>query len=101
MFSNFIQTNLSLRKDAKSPFEKDMLKLMSSSIYEILLYNARKNNIDNKLVTNLKRFKELNSSPRFKESYPIDENKLIMKLPSDKIELKYPLFVGWFVSELS
>ena len=78
-----------------------MLKLMSSSIYEILLYNARKNNIDNKLVTNLKRFKELNSSPRFKESYPIDENKLIMKLPSDKIELKYPLFVGWFVLELS
>ena len=74
---------------------------MSNSIYGKLLYNAWKNNIDTKLVTNSKRFKELNSSPRFKQSYPIDQKKLIVKLSSDKIELNYPLFVGWYVLELS
>ena len=29
-----------------------------------------------------------------KKCYPIDENKLVMKLSSEKIELKYPVFVG-------
>ena len=40
LFSDFIQTNISLRKDAKSAFERDMFKLMSNSIYGKLLYNA-------------------------------------------------------------
>ena len=64
-------------------------------------YIMRKKNIDTKLVTNSKQFKELNSSLRFKECYPIDENNLIVELSSDKIDLKYPLFVGWYVLELS
>ena len=42
LFSDFIQTNISLRKDTKSPFEKDKFKLMSNGIYGKLLYNARK-----------------------------------------------------------
>ena len=77
-----------------------MFKLMFNSKYGKLLYNARKNNIDNELVTNSKRFNELNSSPHFKERYSIDENELIVKLSSDKIELNYPLFFGWYVLEL-
>ena len=42
LISDFIQTNISLRKDAKYSFEKDMFKLMSNLIYGKLLYNARK-----------------------------------------------------------
>ena len=67
-----------------------------------MLYNARKkNNIDTKLVTDSKRFRELNSSLRFKECYPIDENKFIIKQSTEKSELKYPLFVGWYILDLS
>ena len=28
--------------------------------------------------------------------YPIGEDKLLMKLSSDKMELRFPVFVGWF-----
>ena len=66
-----------------------------------MLYNARRKSIDTKLVTDSKRFNALNSNPRFKECYPIDENKLIVNLLSDKIESNYPLFVGWYILELS
>ena len=101
LFKDFIEKNIELRKNAKSPFEKDLFKLMSNSIYGKLLYNSRKNDTDTKLVTSEKRFDELVCNPRLKECFPISEEKLIMKLSSDKIELKYPLYVGWFVLELS
>ena len=80
---------------------KACLNSSLTQFMEKLLYNTRNNNIDTKLVTNSKRFKEFNSSPRFKECYPIDENKLIMKLSSDKTELKYHVFVGWYILEPS
>ena len=63
--------------------------------------NAIRSNVDTKLVTDSNRFKEPKSNPRFKKCYPIDENKLIVKLLSDKIALKNPMFVGWYVLELS
>ena len=102
IFSDFIQNNTSLRKDAKSPFEKDLFNFMSNSIYEKLLYNARKiNYIETKLITDSKRLIELNSNPCFKKCYPIDDNKLIVKLPFDKYKFEYPLFVGWYILKLS
>jgi len=101
LFKDFIEKNIELRTNAKSPFEKELFKLMSNSIYGKLLYNSRKNDTDTKLVTTEKRFDKLVCNPRLKECYPISENKLIMKLSADKIELKYPLYVGWFVLELS
>ena len=42
LFSDFIKTNFSLRKHAKSPFEKDMFKLIPNIICGELLYNAQK-----------------------------------------------------------
>ena len=33
LFKDFIEKNIELRKNAKSPFEKDLFKLMSNSIY--------------------------------------------------------------------
>ena len=74
---------------------------MSNSIYGKLLYNPRKNNIDTKIVTNEKRFSELVNNPRLQECFPVSENKVVMKLSSDKIELKYPLYAGFFILEKS
>ena len=54
-----------------------------------------KNNIDTKLVTKSKWFNDLDLGPRFKQCYQIDEIKLIVKLSSDEIELKYTVFVDW------
>ena len=33
LFKDFIEKNIELRTNAKSPFEKDLFKLMSNSIY--------------------------------------------------------------------
>ena len=101
VFKDYIEKNIELRKNAKSKFEKDLFKLFNNSIFGKTLYNARKNDVCTTLVTNEKRFDELSSNPRLKECYPISENKLIMKLSANKIELKYPLYVGFFILELS
>ena len=101
VFKEFINKNIDLRINSLSKFEMDLYKLMSNSIFGKLLYNPRKNNIDTKLVTTEKRFDELVCDPRLQECYPISEDKLIMKMSADKIELKYPLYAGWFILELS
>ena len=67
---------------------------MSNSLYGKLLCNARKHDTETKLVTNHNRFDELSSNPRLIECYPIDENKLTMKLPSDKVEIKSRYMLG-------
>ena len=82
---------INLRKNSKSAFEKDLYKLMSNGIYGKLLYNPRKNGVDTKLTTNEKWFLELVNNPRIKDCFVISENKLIMKLSANKIQLKYPL----------
>ena len=74
---------------------------MNNSVFGKLLYNPRKNDIETKLVTSEKRYEELVCNPRLKECYPISENKLVMKMSSDKIQLKYPLYVAWFILEKS
>ena len=56
--------------------------------------------METKRVTNEKRFDELSSNPLLKQYYLLDEDKLIMKLSFKKIELKYPLFIGWQALEL-
>ena len=98
VFKEYIEKNIKLRTNSSSAFEKDLYKLMSNSIYGKLLYNPRKNNIDTKIVTNEKRFSELVNNPRLQECFPVSENKVVMKLSSDKIELKYPLYAGFFYS---
>ena len=83
------------------PLNRTCSNLCGKAYMENRYKIREKNNIDTKLVTNSKQFKTLSSCPYFKGCYIIDENKLVVKLSSEKIELKYPVFVGWYVFQLS
>jgi len=100
-FKKYIEKNITLRKQSKNSFEKTFFKLLSNALYGRLLYNARKNSEVIKLITNKNRFLKLASSPFLKDCHIIDETNLLMNFRSSEIKLNTPLYIGWFVLELS
>ena len=101
IFNKFIQRNIELRRNAKNTFEKDLYKLLNNAIYGKLLYNARKHDLEVKIVSNKQTFARLVKDPFLHSVESIGDGKLLMKFKAKKIELKYPLFCGWAVLELS
>jgi hypothetical protein len=59
VFKEFTDQNIELRKNSPAEFERQLYKLMSNSIYGKLLYNARKNQTETKLITKSTRFDKL------------------------------------------
>ena len=101
LFKGFIEKNIELRTNSNSSNEKDLFKLMSNSIYGKLLYNPRKHCTRTKIVTCEKDYKKHANDPFLSETFPISKDKLIMKFMEKNVDLKYPLYIGWFVLELS
>ena len=101
LFKEFIEKNIELRKNSNSTSKKNLFKLMSNSIYGKLLFNVRKHCTQTKLITSQKEYMKHANDPFLIETIPIGADKLIMKFQEKNIDLKYPLYVGWFVLELS
>ena len=72
-----------------------------NQLYIKLLYNARKHDTERKFVNEVSDFKNLVSDPRFTEFYRINDNAVIIRLASQKIQLKHPMHLGWYVLEVS
>ena len=83
-----------MRKAAKTKPMQELFESNFKSIYGKLLYDARKQDTEIKLVTNETRFDEFSRNPRLKLCYLFDENELIMKFNFDKNVLNYPLSAG-------
>ena len=98
---DFIQKNINLRRNATNSFDKDLYKLINNSIYGKFMYNARKHDMEVKLVSNHQTFARLVKNPFLHSVTPIGKNKLLMKFKAKSVELKYPLFIGWSILELS
>ena len=101
IFSQFIKKNIELRKNSVNSFDRDLYKLINNSIYEKLLYNARKHDLENKIVCNQQTFERLVKDPFLHSVDPIEKGKIVMRFNAKKIELKYPLYCGWAVLEKS
>ena len=71
----FIMKNLEFRNNASSKLMKSIYKLMSNALFGKLLFRARKNATETKLVTNPERFRRLARDPFLKECFPISENR--------------------------
>lgn len=69
----WIDFNTEKRKEAKSDFEKDMLKLMNNAVYGKTMENAR-NHIDFELVSTQERIQKCVNNPNYKGCHIIMKN---------------------------
>ena len=73
MVKAYIDMNTKLRKQAKSEFEKDFLKLMNNSVFGKAMENVRKHR-DIKLVTTEDKRIKLVSEPNYHTAKQFSEN---------------------------
>ena len=73
MVKAYIDMNTKLRKEAKSEFEKDFLKLMNNSVFGKAIENVRKHR-DIKLVTTEDKRIKLVSEPNYHTAKQFSEN---------------------------
>lgn len=106
----YIDLNTSLRKNAKTPFEQDLFKLLNNSIFGKTLEDSEKR-VDVKLVNqwcqkNNKTKKnccanKLIARPNFHSASIFSENLVAIQMRPEKIILDKPIYIGFTVLELS
>ena len=99
VFRNYIRRNIELRNAALTPFERNLFKLFSNSLFGKLLFNAEKNQIRTYIVTTLTDFQEKINNIFLTDAYPIDDDKVIIKLRDNNIRLNHPQYIGFFILE--
>jgi hypothetical protein len=100
-FKSYINKNITLRTNATSKSEKSFYKLLNNAIYGKCLYQARKHSSRVRLITSPKLFEKYITNLMLKECIPISSDKLLMNFHCEKIKLNYPLYIGWYVLEMS
>ena len=79
----YIDMNTELRKEAKNDFEKDLFKLMNSSVFGKAMENIRKHK-DIKLVTTDKKRSKLVSEPNYHTINLISEDLSVIEMKKIK-----------------
>ena len=94
--------NVELHKKAASDFEKDLYKLMYSSVFCKTIENIRKR-VDVKLIRSHEknRLRNLIASPTFAGSNIFDNDPLAIQVHKSKLVLNKPVYVLMSVLDLS
>ena len=96
----YIDMNTELRKDAKNNFEKDLFKLMNSSVFGKTMENIRKHKYI-KLVTTDKKRNKLVSEPNYHTINLISEDVSIIEMEKTKVKIKKPIYLSLSILEIS
>ena len=95
-----IRKNTDLRKDAKTPFEKDFFKLMNNSVFGKTIENIRKRqNVI--IIDNRKLAVKLSSKPNFERLTIFDENLVAVHMKKTEEYFNRPIYVGQAILDLS
>ena len=97
---SYIMLNTRLRKDAKNEFEKDIFKLMNSSIFGKTMKNIR-NHKDMKLVASDKKYLKYVMKPNFKDGFPFSKHLFAVEMGKTKIMMNKPVYLGQAILVLS
>ena len=92
--------NTELRKLARNDFQKDLFKLMNSSVFGKTVENIRKHR-DIKLVTTDKKRSKLVSEPNYHTINLISEDLSIIEMKKTKVEMNKPIYLGLSILEIS
>jgi len=96
----YIEYNTELRKNAKSDFEKDLIKLLNNAVFGKSIENKRKHaNI--KLALNESQAKRYLRKPLFEEFHILNSTKALIKMKKSFVILDKPIYIGFTVLELS
>ena len=83
--------NTKLRKEAKSEFEKDFLKLMNNSMFGKTMETVRKHR-DIKFVTTEKKRIKLVSEPNYHTTKHFPDNLLAIEMKKTKVKMNKPVY---------
>ncbi len=96
----YIEYNTELRKNSKSDFEKDLIKLLNNAVFGKSIENKRKHaNI--KLALNKNQANRYLQKPLFEEFHILNSNKALIKMKKSYVLLDKPIYIGFTVLELS
>ena len=96
----YIDINTKLRKEAKSEFEKDFIKLMNNSVFGKTMENVRKHR-DIKLVTTDEKRNKLVSEPNYQTIKQFSENLLAIEMKKTKVKMNKPVYLGMSILDIS
>jgi hypothetical protein len=96
----YIQINTEKRMQAKSPFEKDLFKLMSNSLFGKMMENLFKR-LDVRLTSDVIQAERLIAQPAFDDFRIINDDVTMVKMRQTKITWNKPTQVGFCILELS
>ena len=96
----YIDMNTELRKAAKNDFDKDLFKLMNTSVFGKTMENIRKHR-DIKLVTTDKKRSKLVSDPNYHTINLISEDLSIIEMKKSKVKMSKPIYLGLSILEIS
>ena len=95
----WIDFNTGKRKEAKSDFEKDMLKLMNNAVYGKTMENVRNHIFD--LVATQERIQKCINNPNYKGCHIINEELAGVEKTKTVLKLDKPIFLGMSILDLS
>ena len=100
-FANYIEKNITMRKNAESKHAGSYFKLMSNAIYGKTLFNVRKHSVVKHLAMTKNVYERWVRDPLLKRCDVFSNNKVLMISEAPTIELKYPLYLGFWILESS
>ena len=96
----YIAVNQEMREQAKTPFEKEVFKLMNNSVFGKTLENQKKRTAI-QLVTNEQKFRQLVAKPQFMDARIYSENLCAVESQKTRLWINNPFYVGFCVLELA
>ena len=96
----YIDMNTKLRKQAKSEFEKDFIKLRNNSVFGKTMENVRKHG-DIELVTTEEKRIKLVSEPNYDTTKHFSKNMLAIKMKNTKVKMNKPVYLGMSILDIS
>ena len=88
-----------LRRHSRNDFEKDFFKLMNNSVFGKTVENVRKHR-DIKLVTTVRRKKQLVSEPNYHATNRFSENLLAIEMKKTEVKMNKPLHLGLSILDI-
>jgi hypothetical protein len=106
----YIDLNTELRKNANTPFQQDLFKLMNNSVFGKTLENSERR-VDVQLVNQWydesNRTKKFTSAstliarPNFHSATVLTDNLVAVQMKPERVILDKPIYIGFAVLELS
>ena len=96
----WVDFNTNKIKEAKSDFEKDLVKLMSNAVYGKTMENMR-NHIDFELVKTPERMQKCINNPNYRGTHIINDNLTGVQKTKTVLRLDKPIYIGQTILDIS